>query len=149
MPGARQFFHYISYLQYPLVAASFIFYVPFMQTLASGEPNLELLDNFLIVIGVGLSFSTMQDTTRTQNKLSKKVWESPRMGKVFLVFLSVITFFLIVTGLILLLAPGDFNSTLQEIAVGILMLGVGLLGLLQAAIEMFENHRLDKNPKKG
>lgn len=145
MPNARQVFHWLSYLQYPMIAASFIFYVPFIMSMTSGEPDLELLDKFLIMLGVSLSFSTMQDTTKTQNKLSKRVWESPRAGKLFLSVLGVFTLFLIVMGLVLLLFP--VTSVFGEIAVGILLLGLGLLGLMQSAIEMYENHRLDKNPK--
>lgn len=145
MSNARQIFHWLSYLQYPMIVASFIFYVPFIMSMISGEPNLELLDKFLIMLGVSLSFSTMQDTTKTQNKLSKRVWESPRAGKVFLAVLGVFTLILIVAGLVLLLLP--VTSVFGEIAVGILLLGLGLLGLMQSAIEMFENHRRDKNPK--
>ncbi|MFT4737504.1 MAG: hypothetical protein ACJAZM_003162 [Cyclobacteriaceae bacterium] len=38
---------------------------------------------------------------------------------------------------------------LQELSLGLLVIGIGLVGLLQVAIEMVENHRLDKNPSKA
>jgi hypothetical protein len=34
---------------------------------------------------------------------------------------------------------------LKDLSIGIIILGLGMFGLLKAAIEMFENHRKDKN----
>ncbi|MFV8226477.1 hypothetical protein [Christiangramia aquimixticola] len=42
---------------------------------------------------------------------------------------------------------GYFKTTsgiLSEISYGLLALGIGYIGILKVAIEMFENHRLDK-----
>lgn len=41
------------------------------------------------------------------------------------------------------------NSLLSNLAVGIIVFSLGLSGFLIAAIEMFEKHRRDKNPKKS
>ncbi|MEQ9101170.1 hypothetical protein [Imperialibacter sp.] len=36
------------------------------------------------------------------------------------------------------------NDIIKELAFGVVVLGIGLIGMLKAAIEMFENHRKDK-----
>ena len=136
MVTPRRFFHFVSYLQYPIMASAFLFYVPFMISMFSGEPDWTDLNYVLILMGVSISFSTLQDTTTTQNNFSKKIWEHPKKGKVTL-------FLMIIAGLILLFTSE--SSALQNIALGITILGIGLMGLLKAAIEMFENHRLDKH----
>ncbi|MDW3192608.1 MAG: hypothetical protein R8G66_09585 [Cytophagales bacterium] len=142
----RRFFHAISYLQYPIMACALYFYVPFIQKLfATQELDYQNLDYFLIMLGVALSFSTLQDTTKTQNKLSRKVWENPLFGKVFLIVVAISTFLMIFSGLVFIVLP--IESILKDMAVGLTVLGIGFLGVLKAAIEMFENHRLDKNPK--
>lgn len=141
----RRFFHVISYLQYPLLICAFYFYVPFIQALYSGEVEFSNLDYFLIMLGVALSFSTLQDTTKTQNKVSKKIWQNPRAGKIFLVVLALSTFSMIFSGIVCIILP--IENALKDVAVGITVLGIGLLGVLKAGIEMFENHRLDKNPR--
>lgn len=140
----RRFFHVISYLQYPLLIGAFYFYVPFIQALYSGEADFSNLDYFLILLGVALSFSTLQDTTKTQNKVSKKIWQNPRAGKAFLLVLALSTFSMIFSGIVFIMLP--IQSALKDVAVGITVLGIGLLGVLKAGVEMFENHRLDKNP---
>ena len=94
-------------------------------------------------MGLGISFSTLQDTTKTQNKFSRKIWENPKKGKIAIFAISLMTLFIIVNGLI-----GYFNTTdsrLKELSSGIIILGIGMIGLLKSAIEMFENHRKDKN----
>lgn len=141
----RKFFHVISYLQYPILICAFYFYVPFIKALFVQEIDFANLDYFLIILGVALSFSTLQDTTKTQNKLSRKVWENPMAGKTFLIVVAISTFIMIFSGLIFIVLP--IESVFKDIAVGITILGVGFLGILKAAVEMFENHRLDKNPK--
>jgi len=36
----------------------------------------------------------------------------------------------------------------ESVAMGLTVLGIRMLGMLKAAMKMFENHRLDKNEKK-
>ena len=100
------------------------------------------LNNVLIFMGLGISFATLQDTTKTQNKMSKKIWEHPRNGKILILIMSLTTLFLMIIGLL-----SYFNSTnikLKELSIGIIILAIGLIGMLKSAIEMFENHRIDK-----
>ena len=96
----------------------------------------------LILFGVALSFSTLQDTNKTQNKFSRKIWENPVKGKIALIVISISAFAFVVIGLFTLYYSKTDNS--ENISVGITVLGIGLVGLLKSALEMFENHRTDK-----
>lgn len=142
-------FHYISYLQYPLMLVAV--YFALMPYINGFENNKESIDSFfrnvnnmLIFMGLGISFSTLQDTEKTQNKMSKKIWENPKKGKIAILVMSLMTLFMMILGLV-----GYFNTNdnrLKDVSIGIIILGIGFIGLLKSAIEMFENHRLDKNP---
>ena len=112
------------------------------------EPSPEIifksLNSVLIFMGLAFSFSSLQDTTKTQNKMSKKVWENPKKGKIMIAVICFLILMLLVMGL-----TGYYlssNILLKEISTGVIVMALGLFGFLKAAVEMFENHRLDKNP---
>lgn len=144
MANPKQVFHLISYLQYPFMLAALGLYVPFVLALFEQRLEWGLLNHVLILMGVSLSFSTLQDTKQTQNKISKRIWQDPRKGKLVLTIMAVMALLFIVTGLLTLLV-WQADQT-ESVAVGVTVLGIGMLGMLKAALEMFENHRLDKNP---
>lgn len=143
MKGPKQLFHLISYVQYPLYAGAIVFYIPFVRSLMDKSTDWNMLNYVLILFGVALSFSTLQDTTKTQNTFSKKVWESPIKGKIALGFIAFLAFSFVTVGLTLLYSSQ--SPATENIAVGVTVLGVGLVGVLKSALEMFENHRRDKN----
>lgn len=99
----------------------------------------------LVFMGLGISFSTLQDTTTTQNETSRRVWEDPIKGKRMITISSLTTFFIISIGIIGLFSP--LESVIKQISVGLIAMGIGWIGMLKAMIEMFKNHRTDKNPK--
>ena len=39
---------------------------------------------------------------------------------------------------------GSTNSSFENISIGITVLGIGLIGILKSGVEMFENHRRDR-----
>lgn len=93
-------------------------------------------------MGLGISLSTLQDTTKTQNEVSRKVWEDPKKGKIAIVVITFLAAFLIFIGFY-----GVYLSSseiLEQLAFGTIVLGIGVVGLLKSAVEMFENHRSDK-----
>lgn len=143
MKTTTKFFHIISYLQYPLIAVALVLYYPLMKSFKAGSLDWELVNYILILFGTALSFSTLQDTTKTQNKISKKVWFDPVKGKIMLVFFAVMAHLFIIAGFILMIYKK--NSMQENAAVGVIVLGIGMIGVLKGAIEMFENHRKDKN----
>lgn len=144
----RTFFHYLSYLQYPLILTALYFAIkPYILGLENFFKNPDLMyetfNSMLIFMGLGVSFSSLQDTTKTQNKFSEKIWKNPRKGKIMIAVTGVFILSLLIFGLI-----GYYftkSGILNEIAIGAIILGLGMFGFLKAAIEMFENHRIDKN----
>ena len=133
----------ISYLQYPLILIALAFYVPFVMSLLNKAVDWSYLNHALILLGVALSFSTLQDTTTTQNEFSKKIWQDPKKGKRMLYLLAVMALFFMLTGFLSLFVLPIQGA--EDVAVGLIVLGIGFIGILKAAIEMFENHRLDKH----
>jgi len=143
MRTPREIFHIVSYLQYPLLIISIYFYIPFIISLFNNQPNWDELNYVLIFFGIALSFSTLQDTTKTQNKISKRIWESPLKGKIALIIISILAFSMVTSGLLIFYFSNQ--EITENIAIGITVFGIGLIGILKAAIEMYENHRKDKN----
>lgn len=144
----QKFFQKVSYLQYPMMLVGLYFaFKPYTYMFANqmqiGDRFLSDLNSCLIFMGLGISFSTLQDATKTQNKLSKKVWQNPKKGKFAIYFLSGMTFLILILGIFLFLFSKQ--QKFKDLSFGIIALGIGLIGMLKTAIEMFENHRLDKN----
>lgn len=142
MIDPRRLFHRISYLQYPLFAVA-VFYAikPYVVGFDTVWVNL---NNVLIFGGLGISLSTLQDTSTTQNEFSRRVWQSPLKGKIALSVIAVMALLFILVGFFGIYISQ--NPILKELSLGTIVLGIGVVGLLKAAIEMFENHRRDKNP---
>lgn len=143
MIKAKDLFHKISYLHYPVMLYSFYHYYLFILSLLARQIDWSELNNVLVFVGISLSLSTLQDTTKTQNKLSRKVWENPLKGKIALVITTLMIITCIGIGLIGFM--GSQDNIQKEISFGLIVLGIGLIGMLKAAVEMFENHRKDKN----
>ncbi len=138
MVNVKRLFQVISYLQYPLmlVAVSYTVYPYF----AGFDTFWASINNALIFFGLAISFSTLQDTTKTQNNFSKKIWEDPRKGMLALMVISVSTLLFLALGMFgILFAKGGI---LKEVSFGVLMLGLSYVGLLKSAIEMHEHHRV-------
>lgn len=90
----------------------------------------------LVYLGLGISLSTLQDTTKTQNKLSKRIFQNPRYAKRFLIVL--IIQILVFIGLGLFGFYQDLSNPFKELSFGFLSIGIGLIGLLKSASEMAE-----------
>lgn len=141
MKNARDLFHKISYLQYPLMIVG-AYYV--LRPFIYGMENIWVdYNKMLVFYGLAISFSTLQDTTKTQNKVSENIWKNPRKAKILIIYFAVFAFALIVLGLFCLL--GSTNKNLNEISFGVLALGVGMVGLLKSAIEMAEYQQRENN----
>ncbi len=138
-------FHRISYLQYVLMAVAVVYFAFFAMSLG-GSPDWGHLNTALVFYGIAISVSTLQDTTTTQNEISRKVWESPTGGKIFLGVIGVMVVVFLTVGLIGFVRVEE--DILKDVSVGLIVIGIGLTGILKAAGEMFENHRLDRNPPR-
>lgn len=145
MINAKDLFHKISYLQYPLMLVGLYYAVrPYI---VGFDTLFENLNTLLIFMGLGISFSTLQDTSKVQNEASRRIWEDPKKGKFFLTFMSIFTLFLISLGLLGYFAAP--NEILQELSFGLIVLGIGFMGMVKSAVEMFENHRKDRQRVQG
>ncbi len=127
----RTLFHYISYLQYPFMFIGLFFALsPYFQGIEHLKDNPDLmfnnLNSTLIFMGLGVGFSSLQDTTKTQNKFSKKIWENPRKGKIMISLIASMIFLLLMFGLI-----GYFvteKGILNDLSIGIIVFGLGMFG---------------------
>ncbi len=138
MGKVKQVFQAISYLQYPLMLAGLGWMVyPYF---AGFDTFWTSLNNALVFMGLGISFSTLQDITKTQNNFSRKIWEDPRKGMLALLVISGTTLVFLAVGMFgFFLSEGGI---LKEVSFGTLMLGLGYVGLLKTAIEMHDHHRV-------
>lgn len=138
MRNMKQLFQAISYLQYPLllVAMGYMLYPYF----AGFDRFWPAVNDALIFAGLGVGFSTLQDTTKTQNDFSKRIWQDPRKGTIALAAIAAMTLLFLLLGIygLYVARPG----ILKEVSFGTLTLGLGYIGMLKAAIEMHEHHRI-------
>jgi hypothetical protein len=105
--------------------------------------TLDSINNMMIFLGLGISFSSLQDTTKTSLKFEKKIWENPKKGIWIIALIILLSFSTLAFGVF-----GYFiteNDQIKEVSFGAIVLGVGLIGFLKTGIEVFDNHRKDKN----
>ncbi len=132
----KLYFQYISYLQYPLMVIALYFaYEPLLNELSSYWTSI---NKSLLFMGLGISFSTLQDTTKTQNKLSRIVYQNPKYAKIFIIYIILLTLFFLLFGLYGFLFSK--NEKVNEISVGLVVMGIGMLGMLKVVIEMAAYH---------
>jgi hypothetical protein len=98
MKNTGQLFHLLSYLQYPLMLVVLYYYGLLILSMVQRETDWSALNNALIFLGIQVGFSTLQDTTKTQNKVSRKVWESPKKGKIMIYTIAFLVLLLLVFG---------------------------------------------------
>ena len=124
MKNIKEIFHILSYLQYPLLLIALYFSIkPYFNGLEYFIENLNILfenyNYFLIFMGLAISFSTLQDTTKTSLKFEKKIWESPKKGKRLIVIISLATFMILAYGIF-----GYFitnNENIKKLSIGFLI----------------------------
>lgn len=130
----KSIFQIISYFQYPLMLISMYFLIrPFFNTIDNLFHDINIA---LTVFGIATGFSTLQDTTKVQNKVSLRIYQNPKKTKIFLaLLLSQISIFLIL-GLWGLLS--ETTSPFSDLSFGLISLGIGMIGMLKSASEMAE-----------
>jgi hypothetical protein len=147
--SARDVFQGLSYLQYPalLVATAYAAKSGWSASFARATGWSQVYDDLnyvLLYAGVGIGLSSLQDPTRTQNELSRRVWQDPRKGRWMLVLLGAYTLGAMALGLAGAYMAG--STVASQLSLGLVAFGLGLVGLLKTAIEMREHHRLDRQP---
>lgn len=133
----KLYFQYLSYLQYPLMLMGLYFaYEPLLNDINS---LWESYNKCLLFIGLGISFSTLQDSTKTQNKLSRIVYQNPKYAKIFIIYVILLTLFFLILGFYGFLF--SINEKINQVSVGLLVMGIGMLGMLKMVLEMAVYHR--------
>ena len=97
---------------------------------------------FFIFSGIVIGFSTLQDTQRTSFNFEKSIWRNPKYGKMMITLLAVFILLELLLGMI-----GFFiskNENFQNLSTGAIVFAIGMIGLLKAATETYDNHREDK-----
>ena len=135
----KKIFQVISYLQYPLMLLALFFSIkPYLNGMDYISENLDaVLKDYsyvLIFMGLGISFSTLQDTTKTQNNFSKKIWEDPKKGKKMILLISFLTIATLSYGIF-----GYFisdNEKVKELSFGAIVLSIGFIGFLKTFCQL-------------
>ena len=143
---ARDIFQWLSYLQYPALLVALGYGARSGWTLATAgdggwAPVYDDWNYVLLYAGIGIGLSSLQDPTKTQNEVSRRVWQDPRKGR-WLLLISFYTLASMVAGLV-----GAYladTTVVNQLSLGLVAFGLGMVGLLKTAIEMREYHRLDK-----
>jgi uncharacterized membrane protein len=143
MNDPKRLFHLVSYLQYPCMLLGFFYcYKPVVTNFTGFLDNIDVLlvefNKALVFIGLGTSLSTLQDTTKVQNKFSQRIYDNPRKTKFFLWSMVLQILLFLTLGFVGLFGS---NKYLHELAFGLVALGVGFIGMLKAAIEMADYQR--------
>ncbi|MBA3928444.1 MAG: hypothetical protein C0521_02525 [Xanthomonas sp.] len=145
--SVRDVFQRVSYLQYPalLVAVAYAVKAAWSISLAGTGGWSQVFDDgnyVLLYAGVGIGLSSLQDPTRTQNDVSRRVWQDARKGRWMLALLAFYALGAMLGGL-----AGAYladSTVVNQLSLGLVAFGLGMVGLLKTAIEMREHHRLDK-----
>ncbi|MBL8256896.1 hypothetical protein J2X02_002265 [Pseudoxanthomonas japonensis] len=145
--SVRDVFQRVSYLQYPalLVAVAYAVKAAWSISLAGAGGWSQVFDDgnyVLLYAGVGIGLSSLQDPTRTQNDVSRRVWQDARKGRWMLALLAFYALGAMLGGL-----AGAYladSTVVNQLSLGLVAFGLGMVGLLKTAIEMREHHRLDK-----
>lgn len=91
----------------------------------------------LVFMGIGVSFATLQDTTKTQNNFSKRIFQSRLYSRWFLAIACFMVVFFLAIGLTGLLWLN--SGPLYDVAYGLISLGVGFIGMVKGATEIAEH----------
>jgi hypothetical protein len=132
MKCIKQVLHYSSYPQYPAMLLA-LFYV--LRPLLEGAGlNSTDLNSALVFVGLGISLATLQDPSKSHNKLFSYIKDHSGDGK--RIIIVIVAIILLVLGLIGFFSEN--NNTLHELNFGFFLFGVGLIGFLQHAIDILE-----------
>jgi hypothetical protein len=145
--SVRDVFQWGSYLQYPALLAALGYMVKSVWSIAAvstahWSPVYDDWNYALLYAGVGIGLSSLQDPTRTQNEMSRRVWQDPRKGRWMLALLAFYALGTMAGGL-----AGAYladSTVVNQLSLGLVAFGLGMVGLLKTAIEMREHHRLDR-----
>ncbi|WP_373775209.1 MULTISPECIES: hypothetical protein [Bacteroidales] len=148
MKNVRKIFHLLSYLQYPLVAIAlarliFPLFRGFEYLSTHSEYLFSNYNQMLIYYGLALSFSSLQDPTKTSLRYERKIWKTPRKAKVILFATTVTMMLFFFTGFVGLMAD---QPVMKEFTNGSFILSIGLLSYLKFQLDLYAIHTSAPQP---
>lgn len=143
-----KFFHAISYLQYPLgVLALYFVFSPYFSGLEITDEKIETIissiNKMMIAMGLALTFASLQDTQKLSLKVEKYIWAKPFWAKVTVGGIGLMTLLTTLAGLIGYIFAT--NEVARELSFGAIVLGIGMIGFLKTAWEVYENQKAPGN----
>lgn len=145
MKKLTKIFHLLSLLQHPFGFAAMVYYIMFIIYLFKGEADWNVMNNILMLVGLSMSFATLQDTSKIRGKLSKKIWSNRKLGTAALILILILAIMFITFGLSFYFLKNE--NGIEKISIGMIVLGIGFLGLLKTSIEIFEKQLPPTKPK--
>lgn len=136
MNDPKKLFHILSYVQYPFMIVGL--YYCYRPILSDFSDTWSDLNKAMVFFGVGIGFASFQDITKTQNKMSRKVFENPRYSRIFLGVIFGQTIIFLLSGAVGIFLSSD--QPVRELSYGLMSVGLGMLGMLKTAMEMAEHH---------
>jgi len=137
--NSKSIFNLISYLRFPFYLWGFYFLVQSISALKNGLNGWEEINNLLILTGMGLAFALLKDASRKANVVSNRVWGNYTIRVLVIAIISFSISGLIFLGLSTLFFSQTYRS--EAVAVGMIVLGIGLLGYLKYVVERIESHK--------
>lgn len=119
------------------------------QAFSDLEPVFQSLNTMLILLGLSISFASLQDTKKTNFKFEKKLLSTPKYTKTVIIAVLIVTLLMFIYGILAFLIKDNENvseitNLLSEMAVGCIVMGIGLIAYMKFIIEVIENHQPNK-----
>lgn len=127
--NSKKYFNIISYFGIPF----YLFGIYFLILFFLDHHNWELLNNFLILLGIGLTFSSLKDSTRKVSFITRQIFGNEILGILLVFFISALIVYMILFGLSVLFFSETYRS--ESIGVGMIVLGIGMIGYLKYIVE--------------
>ena len=135
--------HYVSFLQYPfMLIALYYCYEPLIKGFDSLDRDA-IIENYnlgFLFFGIALSFTSLADL-RKRTKLGDKIFGKEKSAKRWLIFASCIILMIFSFAVICKFFTKD--EELENLSIGIFVLGIGMLGLFRMNIEIIKTYQND------
>ena len=132
----KKIFNLISYLRFPFYLWGFYFFIQFILIARSGNNPWEQVNNLFVLTGIGLAFASLKDSTKNPTNLSKWIWKNNTLSILVIMLISLLIGGLVLLGLSILFFSKTYRS--ESVAVGMIVLGLGLIGYLKYVAERIE-----------
>ena len=122
---STKIFNLISYLSILFYCWAIYFLFQLIKIVKTGNNGWEQMNNFLVLAGIGLAFSSLKDPNRSYNFISKRIRKNEILGTLVIVLVSLSIVGFILFGLSMMFFSKTYRS--EAIAVGMIVLGLSLI----------------------